>query len=526
MNWIQKISQYYGYDEAQVEKLMKPTSEFDLPSPTQFAQMDLAVARIHRAMEEKQKIVIYGDYDCDGVMATSILVAAFGKLSYPVGYYLPSRYLDGYGLNVQKVEEMAEKGYQLIITVDNGINQIEAVEKAKSLGIDVIVTDHHELSGDMVDAYAILHPYYSHYGDVICCGAYVSYMLAIALLGHPDDYLLSLASIATISDMMELKGYNRDIVRLGLEYINTHHYRTIFSLTSAPQIEESEIASQIAPAVNAIGRMVENTSINRLVSYFVHIDDVEQVTKLAQWILSINEERRKYTRELMNIEINQEEPAILEVLDVKEGVLGIIANQWLMKENRCTLVLTKDSTQEGVYKGSIRSKDGLSVVSLLKEYPGELLHFGGHALAGGISFKEEELPKFRAYFMNYAQEHPFIKKEEKTISIDLSEITMENYRILRQFAPFGVGNPAPMFSLKHLATSGLSYSANGQHIFTSLSLTSRLVGFNHSREEMSQYSHFSCLGSMCISYFHRHAYLDFRMQEMEKEGIPASTTGA
>lgn len=181
--------------------------------------MDESVALIKKTISQHGKIIVYGDYDCDGVTSTAILVHALRKMNADVGYYIPSRYQDGYGINRKMIEAFNDKQYKLIITVDNGISQIKEIEYARQLGIDVIVNDHHTVGQKIPNANYILHPQYSSYSQLYSCGAYVSLMLASTLLNYYDEYEVFLASIATISDMMPLIDHNRTLVRIELAYI-------------------------------------------------------------------------------------------------------------------------------------------------------------------------------------------------------------------------------------------------------------------------------------------------------------------
>ena len=257
MDFKTKLLNYFNINDEQYKELTKPIEKIILPSYNNFNDMKKATETIKNAMANNDKIVIYGDYDCDGIMSTSIMVKCFNMLNYHIGYYIPSRYIDGYGLNAKRVQDFYDKGYKLIITVDNGIAQFEAIQKAYDLGMKVIVTDHHERQEILPDVEAILHPIISNYGNVVCCGAYVAFMLASSLLNKYDEYLLSLASIATISDMMPLVSYNRDIVRLGIYYMNKNNYYSIRLLSEESIIDENVIGLKMAPKINAIGRMMK-----------------------------------------------------------------------------------------------------------------------------------------------------------------------------------------------------------------------------------------------------------------------------
>ncbi|MFA5283787.1 MAG: DHH family phosphoesterase, partial [Bacilli bacterium] len=269
MDFYHKLLNYFSLDEEQYKNLVRPLSDADVPSPNRFDNMDEATERITKAIANDERIFIYGDYDCDGVLATAILVKTFQMMGYKnYGYYIPSRYIDGYAITLEKVRQAKEKGYSLIITVDNGITKTEEVALANELGMDVIITDHHEMAEILPDAIAVIHPKLSSSPEVVTSGATMSFFLATSLLKKVDHYLLSLAGISIISDLMELKGYNRDIVRLMINYVNNEHYDPIVLLCESSDIDENTIGSKFAPKVNAIGRLIEGTNINRLVKYF------------------------------------------------------------------------------------------------------------------------------------------------------------------------------------------------------------------------------------------------------------------
>ena len=251
MDFRQKILDYYSLSEEDYKKLTKPLEELDLPDFNSPPDISKIKNRIFRAIENKEKIIVYGDYDCDGICSTTIMVKTFEKLNYKAAYYIPTRYNDGYGLNVSNVIKIKNAGFSLIITVDNGVCQNEAIDKANELGIDVIVIDHHEPGSEQVNALGIIHPSISHISEEFGCGAFMSLIVSGALLGSYDDYLVTLAGLATISDMMELKGYNRNVVRLALENLKNNKYPTLMSLIEGDTFTEKSFGLDIAPKINA-----------------------------------------------------------------------------------------------------------------------------------------------------------------------------------------------------------------------------------------------------------------------------------
>lgn len=514
MNFKEKVLNYFNIDKEEYEYLTRSINDLTLPSFDNFQGMNNANEIIKKSILNGEKIVIYGDYDCDGVMATSILVKCFQILDVKVGYYIPSRYIDGYGLNEKRVHDFYEKGYKLIITVDNGIAQFDAIKKAYELGMRVIVTDHHEMQETLPDAEVVLHPLVSNYGEVVCCGAYVAFMLASKLLNRYDEYLLSLASIATISDMMQLKLYNRDIVRLGINIMNKNKYRNITLLTDNDTIDENTIGMKIAPKINAIGRMVENTSVNVLVE-FMTTNNIERLEYLANFINEINEKRKILTKDTAsNVEIDPKKESIVLVTDLKEGIIGLLANNLLNKYKKPTIILTKDAHDESILKGSARSKKGLAINEFLLANKDILITSGGHEQAGGLSLYMKDLDAFIYRFEEYAKEHPFLEEKEDYLEISITDINEDNYKFLRSLAPFGEGFKLPLLKISDIKVSSLAYSKSRQHILYPLSVNQKIVGFNYSKELLSNYDYIDIYGELGYSVFNGKESFDFNIKRI------------
>ena len=341
MEFLEKLLNYYHLSKEDYEYMSRPLSEVHLLDAASIEGMDKIVTRIHKAIELKEKIIIYGDYDCDGVSATSILVKTFMKLNYPVYHYIPSRYIDGYGLNLENVRKMKNNGFSLIITVDNGISTFEAIDEANKLGIDVIVVDHHEVQNNTLpNAYAILHPTVSHVSEIYASGGYMSLFLSSALLGYYDHYLVTIAGLSVISDLMELKDYNRDVVRLAINNLKTYRYLPLMLLVDNSEvISEKTFSLEIAPKINAIGRLFEDKSVNKLVNYLTS-EDNNEIIVLASFIKDANEKRKELTK-LAAENISKEdlnEDAIILRLDIKEGLIGLVANKLLNEYNKVAII--------------------------------------------------------------------------------------------------------------------------------------------------------------------------------------------
>ncbi len=514
MDFRQRLLEHFQMSEADYREWTRPLTLLDLPSPQLFDDLPMAVKRIRKAIDQGEKIVIYGDYDCDGVMATSIMVKTFVLLGIEVGYYLPSRYLDGYGFNVTKAREMAQKGYRLVITVDNGISAHEAIDEANALGLDVIVTDHHESSGELPHALAILHPVLKCRTPSYSCGAYVAFMLSIALLERVEPYLMSLAGIATISDMMPLVGVNRDIVRLALEAMNQQKFAPLVALSETSEFDEKVISMSLAPKINAVGRMVENTTINRLVKFFIS-QDPSEIQTLATWLKAVNVERRTLMKEASqnHSDAPSDEPAIVLLSYEKEGLIGLLANRLLNLHHKPVVVFTPSSDDPEMLKGSARSEEGFNISKAFQSLERFMKTSGGHGLAGGLSIRKADFPEFKQAFLDLAQTYPIEKKEVSAIDLDLTDLTWDHFAILRTFAPFGHDFPSPKFRIKELKTTSFAYMSNGQHVSTMVGLDVRLLAFNFPKKSFETMPLADAVGEFEANTFRSRRYLNFRISE-------------
>jgi len=511
----QRLLTHFNLSEQAFDLLTSPISYDNLPSYKGFEHIERIKTRILEAIERQEKIIVYGDYDCDGVMSTSIVVATFNKLNYPISYKLPSRYQDGYGLTVAAVENLAEQGINLIITVDNGISQIEAVKRASQLGIDVIITDHHELLGELPKAYAIMHPILSGYGDIVACGAYVALMLSHALLGYLDDYLLTLAGIATISDMMPLVGYNRDVVRLALLNINKDKYINLMKLAEVNEITETVIAMKIAPKINAVGRMMMGSELNILVEYMI-TDDLRRINDIYTWIYEVNESRKETMKEATaNVEdINLDEPSIILITKENEGMLGLLAARFVGAYTKPSIVFTYDSNDPTLLKGSARSRKGFNIGKAFSDLSDLMLKFGGHELAGGCTIRKADFEKFKKRFNELAATYLFEEQVERVIDIDKNELTWVNYSLYRKLAPYGQGFELPLFRIKQQLTSELSYSRDGKHIISTIFNGIKIVAFNVDSDYIKAHTFIDLIGSLSVSEYKNYKDLTFFVQKI------------
>lgn len=511
---LEKLLDYYHltYDEYLSINEDKNLSNFD--DGHHFDQIEEASDLVKEAIKNNDRIAIYGDYDADGIMGTSILTKMFHYLDYNVEYYIPSRYLDGYGITLKKAEEYVSKHINLVITVDNGISAFEPISYLKDNGVKVLVLDHHTPSEKLPNADYIIHPLISHFSKVSSSGAFVAFMFSRVVLGRNDKYLSELAAISLISDMMPLKEQNRYLLRTVFKDYKKGEFLPIDLLSDNEGFDESIIGMKIAPRINSIGRLIEDSSVNEIVPFFLN-EDSKYVLNYFDKINSINDLRKQASKDSLNgVEFDKEEPAIVIRVNAKEGLIGLIANNILNQLHKPVVVFT-NSCEDGILKGSARSIDGFNIVDAFNKCSSCLTAFGGHSLAGGCSLKEEDYETFKKQFVDIAFKTEIVETEKANIEITLNDINKENYELIKSFSPFGEEWKAPNLQIKNIKVASLFYSKTQEHIFSNIGYGSRIVGFGFSKTYMSQFSFINAFGSLRVSSFKGYDTVEFMIKKIE-----------
>ena len=455
------------------EALTLLAGEEELSDPMLLTDMDKACARILEAIDKEQTIVVYGDYDVDGVTATALLYQHLKGMGANVKCMLPSREGDGYGLSKNAVQSIHDKGCQLIVTVDNGISALEEADFAASLGVDLIVTDHHLPHDTLPHAVAVVDPRRAddHSPFKGLCGAGVAFKLCAALDGCPPeemlDYCGDLAAVGTVADVMPLTGENRTLVKAGLKLLQQTD-RPGFSalleevgLAGRP-ITAENVSYAIAPRINAAGRMDNAVTALQLVL----CEEEERAEELAHKLNEINVARQETEQEIVRAAQEQldAEPAILEdrvILiwgrDWHPGVIGIVASRLTEIYYRPAVVLTRT---DDMATGSARSVSGFDVYKAI-EYCRDLLeNFGGHTYAAGLSMKVENVPAFIERFEEFVSQNILPEQTCAVIDInaeiDFRDITPKFFSDLKKFNPFGPDNAKPIFCTHNVYDYGTS----------------------------------------------------------------------
>ncbi|MBH0229984.1 single-stranded-DNA-specific exonuclease RecJ [Halobacillus yeomjeoni] len=446
-------------DPDAIRQFLNPSTE-DLHDPFLMDGMRRSITRVKDAISNGESILVFGDYDADGVSSTTLMIEALREAGAECDFYIPNRFTEGYGPNEEAFRFAYDTGYSVIITVDTGIAAIHEAEIAKELGIDLIITDHHEVQEKLPDAYGIIHPKTSSdYPFQELAGVGVAFKFAQALLGYFPKHLLDLVVIGTIADLVPLQGENRVLASIGLQAITNSKRPGILALREVCGIEgemnEETIGFTIGPRINAVGRLQDaSPAVDLLLS-----PDLEEAREIAKYINQLNQERQKIVADIAK----EAEEMLLErddkdnvIVVAKEGwnpgVLGIVASKLVRKHDRPAIVLGID-TEKGEAKGSARSIDAFDMFTNCMEVRKRFIHFGGHAQAAGMTLDLEQIDLLRKDLNEIAERKLSEEDYQQVLDIEMSvaieDISLQQIQEIDQLRPFGMGNPKPLFHLKN-----------------------------------------------------------------------------
>ena len=454
-------------------------------SPMLMKDMDRAVARINRALADQERMAVFGDYDVDGITATVLLVDFLRSRGADCLKYIPRRVEDGYGLGRDALRALRDKGVTLVITVDCGITGVEEAAFAREIGLDLVVTDHHECKDTLPDAVAVVDPRRSDcpYPFKHLAGVGVALKLALALGEGREEPIFAryctLAAIGTVADVMQMTGENRTIVHRGLEAIGGTDFLGLQALLRETGLYDKEITSTqigfiLAPRINAAGRMGEA----ELAADLLLTDDPREAEFLAQQLCGLNRERQAveqeiYAEALERIELlpDRERCALVLSSDVwHQGVVGIVASR-LSEKYSCPSFMIR--LQNGMGKGSCRSYGGFNLFAALESCSDLLVDFGGHELAAGFNIREEDIPAFRRRINRCVRAYCNGVVPVSSLDVDVAvcpeDITLEEMDQLNRLEPYGAGNGRPVFALLGARLESLQSVGQNRHLKLRLS---------------------------------------------------------
>ncbi len=473
-----------GVESAEAVKSFLAAKMSGLRDPQSLPDVPKAVECIGQAIADKKRIIVYGDYDADGMTGAAILVRCLRLLDADVGYHVPNRLEEGYGLNDEALRKLADHGASLVISVDCGIASVSQAKLAESLGLQLVITDHHEFAESLPEATAIVHPRLpgGDYPFEGLCGAGVAFKLAWALCQHasqservPDrmrTFLLraiGLAAMGTVADVVPLLDENRLIVRHGLTSLRDYpvlgvkELMRITKLNEKPSLSAEDIGFTLGPRLNASGRLGQA----QLGVELLTTDNPDRAAALAEYIHELNKSRDSLERSIYLAALKQaqddfdpsNDPAlVLAGHGWHAGVIGIVAGRLAEKFNVPVVIISLDKSGAKPGVGSARSASGFNLHEAMAENAESLVRFGGHAAAAGLTIEEKRLDEFRAGFCEYAASEISTEARIAEVSIDaeapLSQLTMQTVMQIEQLAPFGQANPRPV-----LCASGVELAA-------------------------------------------------------------------
>ena len=509
-------------------------------SPYSLKDMDKAVERINRALDNSERICVYGDYDCDGVTSTALLFSLLESLGADVIYYIPNRLTEGYGMNMTAIDKIRALGTDLIVTVDNGISAINEAEYIYALGMELVVTDHHQLGGAMPKAEAVVNPHRPDndlkFRDF--AGVGVAFKLACALYDGEVDELIEqyadLVAIGTIADVVPLKDENRSLVKAGLELINSDSRIGIAALKKAAGSDDNisavSVAFQLCPRINAAGRMDDAAKAVELLI----CDDYEEALFKASQLDTENAHRHTVESNIVDSVCEQiaENPSLADDRIIvaagknyHSGVIGIVASSISGLYGKPVIIFSID--EEGMAVGSARSIEGFNIFDAINRCSDLLTHFGGHPLAAGLGIMSDDIDLFRERINEYAAKN-FPVMPAKTLNLDckLSPFYLDIDLVdnLTALEPYGADNSQPVFGLFNMELVSVTPIGDGKHIrfeVVKKGRTIRVVKFQTTAEDFpySAGDHIDIAVRLSKNYFKGKYYLSVQAADVRRNGI-------
>ncbi len=519
-----------------------------LHDPFLMKDMDLAVARLEKAVASQEKILVYGDYDVDGTTAVALVYSFIRRLTSSVDFYIPDRYDEGYGVSKKGIDWASDNGFTLIITLDCGIKAIDKVKYAEDKGIDLIICDHHLPEEEIPAAAAVLDPKREDctypFDDLSGCGVGFKLVQAYSQKnGLPFESLLPLLDLLVVSiasDLVTVVGENRVLAHFGLKRLNEEPRIGLKAMINLANLEQGhvtidDIVFKIGPRINAAGRMESG----RLAVELLTAETEEAAVTIGSQINDNNNERKSIDREITKAALDMvqdgtccssENAVIVYGPDWNKGVVGIVASRLVEAYYKPAFVLTKSN---GFVTGSARSVRGFDLYEAISSCADLLENYGGHIYAAGLTLREENLPEFVRRIDKYVGEH--ISDEMATPIVDVdseinfSQITPKFFRILKQFQPFGPGNSAPVFLTKNVYDdgNGRKVGPGGQHLKLELIQESQpyhqisAIAFNMASlfEHIRNGNPIDICYSVVENYYRGNSTIQLRIKDMRERDV-------
>ena len=507
----QIIRSHYHLSENEFEKL----KNVELSNPMKCMNMEKCISILKRIKEDHEKILICGDYDCDGICATAILCRAFEQCKIEYGFYIPNRMEEGYGLSVATLEKAYMKGYRNIITVDNGVRAIEAMNYIKDHHMRLLLSDHHTYDPDDIICDCLIHPFLAHDEFENCCGAGMALQIARCLIPY-DKEIVALAALATIADCMPVTKENRRIIKKGIEFLNQGCMPALHALKSKPQdtFNMKMMSYTIIPKINSMGRLSDYVNVNNAVRYLL-LKDQNAILNAATQINRINDLRKEKTGEMEKIaggEIKQVPFEIITHPDFHEGIVGLVASRLASTYNRPFLVMSESKEE---FKGSMRSVEGFDLMRYFAQFDG-FEKFGGHAQAAGVTLKKDKLNDLKKYIETH--EMCFEEKEKllECEKVEEEALSIRDVMEYLELAPFGNGFEEITFYIENIQIQNKLALSNGKYYKIISSSGIEYLFFKSSLLPLIE-DGMNVAGKISLNEFRGQIHVSIRVEEIVKE---------
>ncbi len=510
MDFLASLLEHYHRTAKDLEARNALRSFPSLVLPDGFPGFQKVVERIKKAVANKEKTVIYGDYDVDGLTSTAIRKRTLDSFGLNPGFFIPSRYHEGYGLNEDRVRQFKEKGYSLIITVDNGISAKNSIALASSLGRETIIIDHHELPSELPDTPFIFSQLTDKFIPYNCSAASLALFVSHSLTKEFDPYYVTLAGMAVFSDVRPLEGNNLVLARQRKKRRNLYRFPNLIGLIGAGQnVSFDDIVFSLIPSLNSPGRAKKETMATiDACRFLIENKNTSHRRKLRNELKETNDYRKKLVQDanLVPNRTRNSEHGIVCIVDGVSGLTGLYANKIRRKEKKPIGVFAEDETNPNLLVGSFRSIAPFEVDPRLVKEEKRRLKGGGHKKAIGRSIRQKDYFQVATDFISLREKQALSstdQKENDSIAVALEDITCENYHILEKFEPFGEGHPYPEFNVDVEAEWGKLSTTGKSMIFQIPGCKGKAI-YTGNREcfKEKRYSYFTLKGRMKLSVFH------------------------
>jgi single-stranded-DNA-specific exonuclease len=480
-SFLDQLCAYYGLTSDQYKTFILPATRDNLVAFSSYPDHQIFLDILQRHLNHKHRIIVYGDYDADGMFSSAILVDTLRSMHADVSFYLPQRYQDGYGLSLKQAKRLVEEHYHLVICIDNGVSQHEAIAYLKLHHIDVLVMDHHGVPEELPLFDALIHPEYHHPHPLARCSA--SLALSFSMHIHPEgnDLHIIYAAIATMTDGMPLLKDNRQLVALGVQLFNVNLPVTLRPFVNQYPIDETTFSMTIGPIFNAIGRVMKDDTIQQVVPYLLSKEQ-DKILNLSKTFIEINQHRKNLSAQWMTTWERNQEPRLIEVIDELSGLTGLLASRLLTNSRVFVGIFASDHQHPDQLIGSFRSPLGVDIRSIIAQYKGQLVAYGGHSQACGVTLKKDQFESFKQYVLSVPIQYE--KPLRRTIEMKTKELTFDHVNLIQTFRPFGPSWEEPIFSIQPVPVNKLTFSKKAPYyLSTTLHTYANVFSFHFKKDD-------------------------------------------